>query len=582
MTTMLTTMWSSSHRDPRDEPSAVTERYNCVLRNRGRALSLAAVLAVYAVLAFGVLSTDVVSSGDIGVKFVQAHALLDSGFRSLAMPNRGSVIDPHDQFSPFRAPFVFRAADGKQAIFPPAAAIVQAPFVGLAGVAGMRLLAIIAAGIVLWCASGLVDRGSRYVPIILGAATPLWFYGVTESEHAIGVAFSTAAFVAAASGTSVAGAIAGLLLAAGASIRDECVLLLPAVAVAIWWTSKSWKPVALTIGFCAAGLLLAGAVEVWWFGRPLAAHLQHAVHLARSALHLTSTPNPELPRLTPMTLQERYDTMVEYWLLGLGTTISMLLVIAATILSIVVAVWRHDRRPLLVMLAFLTILAAIDAASLIRAPKFVAGLYRLSPFLIFALLPRADDDRGPVWFGRVVQVAFASYIGLAFLGMDTSGGKSLGPRLLLPLVPLMGASAIVVILGYLQSPKLMNRLVGACGAALIAASMAIHVGSTLPAWIERTRQDADRLNAIADADQHVLVADDMFTAQQLLPLYYRRIILLADDGQEGAALGAALEREKIPSVLLVSRNLNPETALPPLQPVWTSARFRFLIQVWRR
>jgi hypothetical protein len=166
--------------------------------------------------------------------------------------------------------------------------------------------------------------------------------------------------------------------------------------------------------------------------------------------------------------------------------------------------------------------------------------------------------------------------------MDTSGGKSLGPRLLLPLVPLMGASAIVVILGYLQSPKLMNRLVGACGAALIAASMAIHVGSTLPAWIERTRQDADRLNAIADADQHVLVADDMFTAQQLLPLYYRRIILLADDGQEGAALGAALEREKIPSVLLVSRNLNPETALPPLQPVWTSARFRFLIQVWRR
>src|ERR1700751_5133367 len=75
------------------------ERYNCALRNRGRALSLAAVLAAYAVLAFGVLSTDVVSSGDIGVKFVQAHALLDSGFRSLAMPNRGSVIDPQDQFS---------------------------------------------------------------------------------------------------------------------------------------------------------------------------------------------------------------------------------------------------------------------------------------------------------------------------------------------------------------------------------------------------------------------------------------------------------------------------------------------------
>jgi len=540
------------------------------------------VLAAYAVLAFGVLSTDVVSSGDIGVKFVQAHALLDSGFRSLAMPNRGSVIDPQDQFSPFRAPFIFRAANGKQAIFPPAAAIVQAPFVGLAGVGGMRLLAIVATGIVLWCASGLVDRGAAYVPIILGAATPLWFYGVTESEHAIGVAFSTAAFVAAASGTSVAAAIAGLLLAAGAAVRDECVLLLPALAVAIWWTSKSWKPVALTIAFCAAGLLLAGAVEVWWFGRPLAAHLQHAVHLARSALHLTSTPNPELPRLTPMTLQERYDTMVEYWLIGFDTTIPILLVIAATIVAAAVAVWRHDLRPLLVMLAFLTILALIDASSLIRAPKFVAGLYRLSPFLIFALLPRADDDHGPVWFGRVVLLSFASYVVLAFLGMDTSGGKSLGPRLLLPLVPLMGASAVVVILGYLKSPRTLNRVVGACGAVLIAASLAIHVGSTVPAWIERTRQDADRLNAIADAGQHVLVADDMFTAQQLLPLYYRRIILLADNERQGAALGAALDREKIPSVLLVSRNPNPEIALPPLQAVWTSVRYRFLIQVWRR
>src|SRR4029079_9864472 len=95
--------------------------------------------------------------------------------------------------------------------------------------------------------------------------------------------------------------------------------------------------------------------------------------------------------------------------------------------------------------------------------KFVAGLYRLSPFLIFALIPRADDDRGPVWFGRGVLVAVASYVVLAFLGMDTSGGKSLGPRLLLPLVPLLGASAIAVILGYVESPKTMNRLVcGAC------------------------------------------------------------------------------------------------------------------------
>ena len=98
----------------------------------------------------------------------------------------------------------------------------------------------------------------------------------------------------------------------------------------------------------------------------------------------------------------------------------------------------------------------------------------------------------------------------------------------------------------------------------------------------RTSQEADRLGAIANAEQRVLVADDMFTAQQLLPLSYRRIILLADNDRQATALGAALDREKIPSVLLVSRHLNPGIELPPLKAVWTSARYRFLIQVWRR
>ena len=308
-------------------------------------------LAAYAVLAFAVLSTDVVSSGDIGVKFVQARALLDSGFRSLAMPNRAAVLDPNEQFSPFRAPFVFATPDGRQAIFPPAAAVLQAPFIGIAGIAGMRLLAIIATGVVLWCASRLAERGSVYVPIVLGFGTPLWFYGVTESEHAVGVAFSTAAFAVAASGRRpVAGAVSGLLLAGGAAVRDECVLVLPALVAAIWWKTRSWKAVGWTVATCVAGLLLAGAIEVWWFDRPLAAHLQHAVHLARRALHLTTTPNPELPQLEPMTLHERYDTMVEYWLLGFDSTVPVLLLAGATIVSAAIAAWRRDTRPLVVVL----------------------------------------------------------------------------------------------------------------------------------------------------------------------------------------------------------------------------------------
>jgi hypothetical protein len=541
------------------------------------------VLTTYAVLAFGVLSTDVVSSGDIGVKFVQARALLDNGFRSLTLPNRAEVLDPDGTFSPFRPPFVFETASGTQAIFPPAAAVLQAPLVGMAGIGGMRLLSILATGVILWCASVLVrDRSAVVVPVVLGLATPLWFYAVTESEHATGVAFSTAALlVAGASATPLGAAGAGLLLAAGASVRDECVLLLPALLAATWWRTRSLKAIGWSLAGCSAGLVFAGVVEVWWFQRPLAAHLQHAVHLARSALHLTTTPNPELPTLKPMTQQERYDTVIDYWLIGVGSTIPIVLTAGATILA-VIAAWCRRVWPLIAMLAVLSLVAVVDATSIVRAPKFAAGLYRLSPFLIFALLPGARSEDGVPLLKRVTLVAFVTYLALAWIGLDTNGGKSLGPRLILPLVPLLGGAAIVTIDGYLRSDRVPARLIGWCGATLVAASFVMQLAGALPAWITRNSEDADRLAAIAAADQHVLVADNMFTAQELLPLYYRRLILLADTPEIGAALGAVLEREKIPSVLVVSRRLNPDTELPPLDAVWTSMRYRFLIQVWRR
>ena len=266
-------------------------------------------LAAYAVLAFAVLSTDVVSSGDIGVKFVQARALLDSGFRSLAMPNRASVLDPNEQFSPFRAPFVFATPDGRQAIFPPAAAVLQAPFVGVAGVAGMRLLAIIATGVVLWCASRLAQRGSMYVPILLGFGTPLWFYGVTESEHAIGVAFSTAAFAVAASGRPwpVRWQACSSPVARRSAMSAFCCCLHSLRRSG--GRRIRWKAIAWTVATCVAVLLLAGAVRSVVV-RPPAGGASAARRASRAP---RASPDghaePRAPQLASMTLQERYDTI---------------------------------------------------------------------------------------------------------------------------------------------------------------------------------------------------------------------------------------------------------------------------------
>jgi hypothetical protein len=545
-------------------------------------LTVGGVVLGYAVLALIVLSPDVVSSGDSGVKFVQARALLDNRFRSLAIPYRGAFVDPQATFTPLRPPFVLSTASGEtQAIFPPAGAVLQAMFVGFGGVAGLRLLSILGAAVALWSAVQLAGRHSAWLPIALGLGTPLWFYAVTESEHTPAVACGAAAFALGAWGHTGSAALAGALLGAGAALRDECVLLLPGLLVGIWWKTRSFKAASAAIGGCAGVLLVAAAIEVWWFGRPVAAHLQHAVHFARSALHLTAQPNPELPTLAPMTLYDRYQTIVEYWLIGAESTPAMLVLLVGTIAAALLA-WRGTRRPLIVAVVVLTALAVVDAVTLANAPRFNAGLYRLSPFLLFAILPGAagsDDDR---WLNRVVLLTLISYLLLAWFGVDTTGGKALGPRLLLPLVPLLAASAFVTIRGYFMSSVRLDRILGVCGIALASASVVMQTAGTMPAWTRRVREDAERLAAITASDQRILVADDMFTAQQLLPLYYRRIVLLADGFDRGSELGAVLEQQRVPSVLVVSRRVTPHTELPPLKAVWTSRQYRYLIQIWRR
>ena len=81
--------------------------------------------------------------------------------------------------------------------------------------------------------------------------------------------------------------------------------------------------------------------------------------------------------------------------------------------------------------------------------------------LPFAAGRRSEPGRGqrPLAAGRRPGVTASSRISLiAFAGVDTSGGKSLGPRLLLPLLPLLSVSAVMVIAAYLRSSSRVDRV----------------------------------------------------------------------------------------------------------------------------
>jgi hypothetical protein len=561
-------------------------------------LAVAAVILFYAVLGFAVLAPESVYSGDIGVKFVQARALADHHFRSLDIPYRGEFLDPARAYFPLRPPFVMKTGGETQAIFPPASSVLQAVAVQFGGFRGMVALSLIAAAVVLIASCAMAPPPYRLATACaVGLAGPLWFYAISGWEHAPAVAFSTAAFaVALRSPLGWSACAAGLLLASGATLRDEVILLAPGLLLIVWYRQRGWRQIAAAIAGLMIPLLLAAAVEVWWFGRPAAAHLRHAVHLLQTALRVSDEPNPDVPVLEPMTPRQRYDTVAVYWTFGRGTDAQ----VAGFVLGLLAALfvrwrWRSSAGILLWLAAF-AVTTAGDVREVVTAPKWLAGLVRVSPFVVFSILPFAaagakkPDEAAAVrpprdsWDGRALPVLFALtaliYLVMAFAGVDTSGGKSLGPRLLLPLLPLLCVSSLIVMASYLKSPFVVDRAVGWIGVALVAAGVTIHLAGTIPAYRQRNADDASAIRAAAASSERIVVADDVFTAQLLLPLYDRKIVLLADTIESGAQLGALLASQRT-GAILVSRNVEPAVGFPPLKLARTDARGRMVVQVWR-
>jgi hypothetical protein len=550
---------------------------------------VAGLVAFYSVFGLVILEPESVYSGDIGVKFVQARALVDSGFTSLDIPYRGEFLDPEGTFFPLRPPFVLVAGGATQAIFPPVAAVIQAGMVALFGFKGLIALSIVSAGVVLVASWKMTPREFA-VPVLvaIGVGGPLWFYAVIGGEHAPALALSTAAFSIAITSArwQRLAFVSGALLGAGAALRDEVICLAPGLLLALWIRHRSRRALATAVAGVLLPLLLSMGLDVLWFGRPPLAHLRHAVNLTQTALPVTTDAGLDLATLRSMTSRERYDTVVTYWLLGRGTPYQVVGFVSALLIALEVRRrWRSSAGILIWLLAF-GATAVWDLWEVVTAPKFLAGLVRVSPFVVLALMPSpagpAGDKHAAPGFRAVVGFATAAYLLIAYATVNTTGGKSLGPRLLLPLLPLLTVSAIVAIANYLRAGGAVNRAVGWTGAALVAIAVVIHAGGTIPAYKQRNADDAAAVLAVAASPQRIVVADDMFTAQLLFPLYTRKIILLADTPGLGHHLGELLTARRFDSALLVSREPRQVVGLRPLRMDGSEQQGRMVIQSWRR
>jgi hypothetical protein len=548
-------------------------------------IGLSLVVLTYGWLAFAVLSPDAVYAGDIGVKYVQARSLADSRFRSMDIPYRGVSVDPDRRFVPIRPPFVMPVGTELQAIFSPATAVLDGVFVALFDYRGMILAAFLSAVLILWLAWQLAGGPeAAAIPIVLGFGSPLWFYGMIGWEHAPAVAFGLLAFFVAARSTTVwDGVLAGVLLGCGAAIRDEVILLAPGLAFALWLKHRDLKAAAGAAAGVIAVVVAGGAVEVLWFHRPIAAHLLHAVHLLRGVFQAAGSPNPDVPALAPLAFHERYDAVIGHWLSGYGAT-APITACSAIVIAGLASRWIWNVRvPMLLALLALIGLAVSDVWRLIAAPNWVAGMHRLSPYLVFAVLPAVPPDRKMGWMRATALFCLISYVFLALVGADTTGGKSLGPRLLLPLLPLLAVAAWQSILQHLRSPESGDRWAGRMGLLLVALAVAVHLGGTIPAYARRSAEDGAALKSVRASAPKIVIADDPFTAQLLLPLHYRKVILLADSQPLANELAATLLGQRFSHVLVVSRRPpDRRFGLPGYRRTASTDVGRMTVEEWHR
>jgi hypothetical protein len=548
-----------------------------------RLIACVFVAAVWAVIGFVVLSPNAFYTGDFGVKFVQARSLIHNRFRSMALMYPGGMLDPAGRFFPLRPPLVLPTPSGIQGIYPPTVALYQAVGVLVGGLGGVVFLSLISGVVILWFSARIGDmRAAWMLPIVLGLGTCLWFYAVVPWEHAPAVALDTAALAVAFSRRRSAPLLAGLLLGMGTSLRFESMLLVPGLLLVLW--AEGRRAGALVIALAGLTLVsaVAGAVEVLFYQRPPGAHMLPAVHLVRHVFELSGGMTNEVPIMQALSPSERYDAVVHYWLTSELSRMTVLLFVAGA--AAAAAIRRYTGSSLGVL--FLAVLALGWAAyglwTLLPAPRWVAGLFRQSPFLVFALFPAPGLSPAARRARLLVIAASAIYVVIAILTTDTAGGKSLGPRHLLPIVPLLTIAAWQGIMAYQDTPRddLVHRLIGLSGLSLVAMSIVLQLACMLPPYARQNRGDIRALEAVRRSPERILIADDMFTAQLASALYFKKIVLLADTPALAHDLGSLLGRAGMPSALVISREPRGEISLEPYRLVASDSYERFTVQRW--
>jgi hypothetical protein len=523
-------------------------------------LVVTSVALALGVIAFGPLRGDTFGSIDSAIKFLQASALASSSLHSMALPYRAAAFDPTGIFQPYEPPFTFRNAGGYEGIFPSAYALIAAGLVQF-GPGALKVLSIAGAAVTAAATFRLAERGPAWIPsVLIVFATPVWFYGTQASEVTLALAASTLAFVLARREQAGVDLFCGLLIGTAAVLRDESVLVVPGLLFARYrYARATFRVLPLLIGV-ALPVAVFAVIDDVWLGRPMLAHLRHAAPLLNQFLPRSHALLPELP---PLSWPDRYSTVVHYWLFGDGS----MAVIGGALAGVALAFALRRRVAGALAVAVVVVAGVVvtwrDISPLLQEPRFIPGLFRLAPFLLFALLPFAPGAaRGPA--RAVALVTSVTYIACMWITLSTAGGKGLGPRLIIFVWPLLVATAWDGFRSWWDwtGPRAIRGAVAAAGVVLIAASLVIELGIALPAWAGFVRTDVETLDAVRASGAQITVLTDSIDMQLVGADFKAQPAMYVARSNLWRDFSACMVASGQRTVLLVSRGPRTPESIP--------------------
>jgi hypothetical protein len=495
-------------------------------------------------------------SSDQGTKLIQTQSLLLNRFSTNALIYPGEIYDPEHRFTPLRGTYYQHEGQTFSIWSPAFAALSSMPFF-LFGYGGLYVVPV-AATLVLLALCAVLARSMIGPPwdvvsvLVLGLASPLAFYSLVFWEHTLSALFITAALwlatIAITQSRDWYLIGTGVLIGFTVWFRIETILL----SIAVMFSLLLVQPhkvlrygIWLGIGFTVAFVPWLFC-NLWIYGNLLGPHVA-----------VTGSVNYQEGTTVNAIINTRLEWLGQ--LLIPGDNVLLLIITALVAIYVAVMLVRKKTFTLQMLPCSIILLIAIGVLGYQRIPLGLqTSLLITFPIVALCLLPtftaivREDGIISQQLMNifinqsaltRLFLGCAVSFIVLACVIKVPYGGAQWGPRMLLPILPILTIVAIMQTVKWLRS----DSPIWARGIVIFTATLLLSVSLYSEGWgIRRIAAfNADNhhvVTTVAQSNERVIITDIWYAPCVIAPLFYDgHLIYLLSNGTELDALVEQLQ-----------------------------------------